>query len=78
MQSASDPETEVGGATINIARPAGMAFLVGVLLFVVLIYALLQRPPERAGARLRHNAIRSDTPSAARLPNEILGTLPGQ
>ena len=31
--------TVVGGATINFARPAGVAFLVGVLLFVILMFA---------------------------------------
>lgn len=32
--------TEVGGATVNFARLPGVLFLVGILLFVALVYAL--------------------------------------
>ena len=32
--------TEVGGATVNFARLPGVLFIVGILLFVALIYAL--------------------------------------
>jgi uncharacterized membrane protein len=32
--------TVVGGATINFARPAGIGFMVGALLFIILMFVL--------------------------------------